>query len=139
MSTGNIIQAKALSIRNPWAYLIATGIKDIENRSWRYPPKYRGEFYIHVPQKEDSDGLTWLWANQREIAKSLPENLHWQSGKIIGKVDIVDVVTECDSPWFVGPLGFVLKNPVYFQEYQPGRDGQLYFFNVTFNKDYEPK
>lgn len=136
---GNQIKAKVLSIKNPWAYLIATGVKDIENRSWKHPPKYRGEFYIHVPLREDSDGLMWLWANHREIAKSLPDNLHWQAGKIIGKVEIIDVVEKSNSVWFKGPLGFVLKNPIYFQEYQPGRDGQLYFFNVVFSKDYLPR
>ncbi len=26
---------KALSIKNPWGYLIATGLKNVENRSWR--------------------------------------------------------------------------------------------------------
>lgn len=35
-----------LSIRQPWADLIVSGKKDIENRSW--PTKFRGSFYIHA-------------------------------------------------------------------------------------------
>ncbi len=41
----------ALSIRQPWAYLIASGIKTIENRSW--PTKHRGPFIIHASKLFD--------------------------------------------------------------------------------------
>ncbi|RZK62259.1 MAG: ASCH domain-containing protein, partial [Pedobacter sp.] len=34
---------KALSIKQPWATLISTGIKDIENRTWA--TKHRGRIY----------------------------------------------------------------------------------------------
>ena len=33
---------KILSICQPWAYLISSGSKNIENRTW--PTKYRGRF-----------------------------------------------------------------------------------------------
>ena len=39
---------KALSIRQPWAWLIVHGRKDIENRSWR--TKFRGRFLVHAAQ-----------------------------------------------------------------------------------------
>lgn len=46
---GGLIQAtpyfKALTIHQPWATLIAQGIKTIETRSW--PTKYRGPILIH--------------------------------------------------------------------------------------------
>lgn len=42
---------KALSIRQPWAWLIANGHKDIENRTW--PTKFRGRVLIHA-----SKGMT---------------------------------------------------------------------------------
>lgn len=32
-------------------------------------------------------------------------------GGIVGSVEIVDCVTASESPWFVGPFGFVLRNP----------------------------
>jgi len=35
---------KALSIKQPWASLIATGLKTIETRTW--PTNYRGELLI---------------------------------------------------------------------------------------------
>ena len=37
---------KALSIRQPWAWLIIKGHKDIENRSW--PTAFRGRVLVHA-------------------------------------------------------------------------------------------
>ena len=37
---------KALSIRQPWAWLIVCGHKPLENRSW--PTPYRGPLLIHA-------------------------------------------------------------------------------------------
>lgn len=37
---------RALTIRQPWASLVAIGVKHIETRSW--PTKYRGELLIHA-------------------------------------------------------------------------------------------
>lgn len=34
---------KAISIKQPWASLIAYGIKDFENRTWKCPQKYIGQ------------------------------------------------------------------------------------------------
>jgi len=39
---------KALSIRQPWAWLIIHGGKDIENRTWL--TKYRGRILVHASQ-----------------------------------------------------------------------------------------
>jgi hypothetical protein len=32
-------------------------------------------------------------------------------GGIIGSVELVDIVTASDSPWFEGPYGLVLRDP----------------------------
>lgn len=37
---------KAISIKQPWASLIAHGIKDIENRTWKCPQKYIGKMVL---------------------------------------------------------------------------------------------
>jgi hypothetical protein len=50
-----------------------------------------------------------------------------QTGAIIGEVDIIDCVTESKSPWFVGPYGFTLANPVLYDKPIPCR-GMLGFF-----------
>jgi hypothetical protein len=51
---------KALSIRQPWAYLIITGDKDIENRTWA--TAYRGPVLIHAGKTMDYDALDLLLA-----------------------------------------------------------------------------
>ena len=40
---------KALSIRQPWAWLIVNGYKDIENRTWS--TDFRGRVYVHAGRK----------------------------------------------------------------------------------------
>lgn len=43
---------KALSVRQPWASLIASGAKTIELRSW--PTRYRGELLICASKSADA-------------------------------------------------------------------------------------
>ncbi len=45
---------KALSIQQPWAWLILHGGKDIENRSWKLPKAMVGQrIYIHAGKRFD--------------------------------------------------------------------------------------
>ena len=47
---------KAISIKQPWASLIAHGIKDIENRTWKCPQKYIGQkILIHASKVRTKD------------------------------------------------------------------------------------
>ncbi len=39
-------EMKALSVRQPWGWLIVNGYKDIENRDWN--TKLRGRIWIHT-------------------------------------------------------------------------------------------
>ena len=43
MSITNTIQMPAISLHQPWASLIAYGVKTIETRSWRPPTKFIGQ------------------------------------------------------------------------------------------------
>jgi hypothetical protein len=58
----------------------------------------------------------------------MPEYEDLKRGGIVGEVEVVDCVTESDSPWFTGDYGFVLRNPVVL----PFRTctGALKFFAV---------
>lgn len=118
---------KALSIMQPWAWLIAAGHKDIENRGWS--TFYRGEVLIHAGKRFDPDyldegpSLLWDWPDIQQ-----PDT--FDTGGIIGIAEIVDCVTSSPSPWFFGPFGFVIRNarPLPFR---PCR-GQLGFFTPDF-------
>lgn len=116
---------KALSIKQPWAWLIANGYKDIENREWS--TKYRGEFLIHTGKKPDYNGYGFVEQNFPLIR--MPSVEQMGLGGIVGKAEIVDCVTDSESEWFFGTYGFALKNatPFPFRAYR----GQLGFFHVN--------
>src|SRR5215472_1457845 len=46
---------KALSVRQPWAWLIVNGYKPVENRNWL--TKFRGRLLIHAGQRFDPKGV----------------------------------------------------------------------------------
>jgi hypothetical protein len=101
---------RALSVRQPWAWLIVNGYKDIENRNW--PTSFRGRIYIHAGKRFDEGALAWVIEKRlmptganTSILRNLPH------GGIVGEVDIIDCVCYSPSPWFIGRYGFVLANP----------------------------
>ncbi|MEI3544750.1 MAG: ASCH domain-containing protein [Alphaproteobacteria bacterium] len=47
----DLLKLPILSIRQPWAWLIVNGYKDIENRTW--PTHFRGKVLIHAGKKWD--------------------------------------------------------------------------------------
>jgi len=107
---------KALSIMQPWAWLVAAGHKDIENRDWRPANpglRFRGRFLIHAGKRMDPafDGgegdIDWR-ALPFDPQFDLPEYLDF--GGIVGEAEVVDVVSASPSPWFFGPLGLVIRN-----------------------------
>ncbi len=109
----------ALSIRQPWAWLIAAGHKDIENRTW--PTGIRGTVLIHAAKQHDGPRDEWDWPGIKA-----PERMEY--GGIIGSMEIVDCVKASPSPWFEGPYGFVIRNARQ-TTFRPWR-GQLGFFSV---------
>lgn len=104
---------KALSIKQPWAYLIVRGFKDIENRDWQ--TKYRGTIIVHSSKWSDDNALYGGKAMMDRLGIPWPKRETIPTvmafGAIVGMVDIVDCVEESDSPWFMGRFGFVLANP----------------------------
>lgn len=123
---------KALSIRQPWAWLILNAGKDVENRQWR--TRFRGRILIHagkgMTRDEYEDALDFaaraVSPDQESI--EVPPREALERGGIVGAVDIVDCVDRSDSPWFVGDYGFVLRNPQVLQ-FRPWR-GELGFFEM---------
>lgn len=118
---------KALSIKQPWAWLIVHGGKDIENRSWH--TKYRGRFLVHASKGMTRDEYTtaYQFALERGIT-DMPRFAELQRGGIIGSVELVDSLDHSDSPWYMGQKGYLLRDPQYlpFIPYP----GQLHFFEV---------
>ena len=95
---------KTLSVKQPWAYLIASGIKDIENRTWKCPEKYIGQrVLIHASAKPEKigfemEGQATVVEIQRSSALSKCEEDGLFSA-IIGSVEMVDCVINHASIW----------------------------------------
>lgn len=107
---------KALTIKQPWASLIASGIKDIENRSWK--TNYRGRIYIHAssPKKfnvQMTDDQTKLAI---PVIKTALEG-DMPFGAIIGEVDIIFCVMNHPSIWAEKDCyNWVLANAVLYDQ-----------------------
>lgn len=119
----------ALSIRQPWAWLILHAGKDIENRSW--PTRFRGRFLVHASKgmthAEYEAACDALWIC-RGPAVEEPDFHALQRGGIVVSVELVDCVRSSNSPWFAGQFGFVLRDPKPMP-FTPLR-GQLGFFDA---------
>lgn len=97
----------ALSIKQPWAWLIVNGYKDIENRNTL--KNFRGTFLIHAGKSFDTKN--WNDTNNPNFTPSLNKKSIIHYGGIIGYAEIYDCVTKSDSPWFVGKNGLMIRNP----------------------------
>jgi hypothetical protein len=135
---------KALSIKQPWASLIAHGIKDIENRAWK--THFRGRIYIHASARISECTFTIgqtaslfsneIWNPEKGFISEL-----FVVSAIIGEVDIIDCVVNHESIWadqdaFInqGDLeaktiyNWVLANPVLYEKPILNVKGKLSFW-----------
>lgn len=139
MQKDGTIPTKALSIKQPWAWLIVHGHKDIENRSWlkRFPPRV----LVHAGRNFDDTAHRALIAGRHparpmemislQIAEAYEKAFRAnevKTGGVVGVTDIVGVQEDHDSPWFVGDYGYILANarPLAFLPWR----GELGFFEV---------
>ncbi|NIJ40403.1 hypothetical protein FHS78_000673 [Parvibaculum indicum] len=125
---------KALSIMQPWAWLIVAGIKPVENRDWRPTNaglRQRGAFVIHTGKKVDKIAMRRLWRGIHPVTEKphdLPLPDDFPTGGFIGIADMTDVVEEHPSEWFTGRYGLVIENPRPFPFI--AAKGALGFFDV---------
>ena len=76
---------KVLTIKQPFATLIAEGYKEYEFRTWK--TKYRGEFLIHAG----------IGVDKKAMEKYKHLNLEYPSGCIIAKVTLTDCIEINDE------------------------------------------
>lgn len=121
---------KALTIKQPWAHLIALGIKDVENRTWR--THFRGRIYIHASasKPEYFKNLTLVQLHSLPVeAKENVVKRSYCTSAIIGEVEIVDCIKDSKSIWAIeGSWHWVLKNAVMYEKPIPNVKGKLSFW-----------
>lgn len=115
---------KAVSIRQPWAWLVAHGHKTVENRPWR--TRFRGRLLIHAGGKPAKGSAEIRRLVRERFGIEIPDGL--PMGGIVGAVDVVDCVEASLDPWFEGPFGWLLSHaePIPFRPLP----GQLSIFEV---------
>lgn len=106
---------KVITIKQPFATLIAEGLKEYEFRTWK--TKYRGDILIHAGKVVDKKAM--------ERLKHL--NLEYPSGCIIAKVTITDCVLIDDSI----KNDLIEKNPqVYYGIMNHDNSVKMYGFKL---------
>lgn len=98
---------RVLSVRQPWAWAIASGHKRVENRTWDTP--YRGTVYIPASSNRDANTTEWI---RRQFRIEVPADRPRRA--IIAVAELTAAVTRKGakrfSRWFEGPYGFVLND-----------------------------
>lgn len=134
---------RALSIRQPWAWLIvrpdlegdarsaaiaAGQVKDVENRTRR--THFRGRFLVHASQGMTRDEYAECAKFAHQFGIAVPAFDELQRGGFVGAVDLVDCLMYSPSRWYMGGYALVLRDarPLRFTPWK----GQLGFFDVPY-------
>ena len=97
----NKIDLRALTVKQPWAWAIAHGGKNIENRN-QYTYQ-RGTIAIHA-------GAAWHWDRKMPRGVAQPDESDLHLSAIIAIADLIECVDYARSKWFKGDFGYVLDN-----------------------------
>ena len=89
---------KALTVKQPWAWAIACGAKDIENRTWN--TNHLGRLAIHAAARDDHASA---FARIYELTGAYV--LRTDRSAVVAVVDVAGVCTEQDGcacgPWAI--------------------------------------
>lgn len=129
---------RGLTLYQPWAYAVATGLKTVENRKWKpsaafLPPQAELWIAIHAGATYDLAGELFLQKHGVALLKE-PSRV---KGAILGIGRLVSCVTQSDHPMFFGPWGWNLdqlqalatpicvKGQMSLWELEPAHEAQL--------------
>ncbi|MEG2573173.1 MAG: ASCH domain-containing protein, partial [Bacteroides sp.] len=138
---------KTLSIQQPWATLICSGIKDVENRTWK-AAAVPGKILIHaggkkIPQKIEEE-VPIEWASCMENARKqgwMSEYNEMPTSAIIGYVEVIGFAKETESVWDGGKdyIKWQLKDAYLFDEPISDVKGKLSLFDYPLDENNLPK
>jgi hypothetical protein len=112
----------ALSVKQPWAALLAAGVKTVEVRTW--PTGRRGRVLIHAAKLPDPRPEGWAWLTTPDL-KAAAELV----GGVVGVGDLVGCVPYRTRPAFEADRGRHLNDPGWYVD--PG------FYGLAF-RDLRP-
>lgn len=112
-----------LSVKQPWAYLLCAGIKDIENRTWKLPKKYKGERVLIHASGDKKLNLSTLTREQYNDAcdkfewnGAMKPVDQWSRSAIIGAVKFSDCVINHPSIWAEKSEGVMVGYTFVYKE-----------------------
>ena len=131
---------KAISIRQPFADLICSGVKDIENRSWK-PKEMNKRLLIHAGSSrhklKNEDLMPLCWYLPIENAQAMGNLFDLGSAPtsaVVGVATLVDCEEQSDSPWSEEGPGneykWVFNDARFFVEPIEGIKGKLNIFDI---------
>lgn len=134
---------KVITVKQPWARLIAQGVKNIENRTWK--TNYRGRVLIHassIPVKMINPNSVFTKEQWNSLSDGIQKEIicgkDYVNSAIIGSIEIVDCVQNHPSVWAEkGVYNWVLANPILFDKPIEGVKGKLSFWEYELLE--EPK
>ena len=113
---------KVITIKQPWASLIAEGLKKYEFRTWN--TKYRGDILIHAGKAID----------KKAVERFKEYNLEYPTGCIIAKATLTDsIYVDDDFVKEVGPT-----NPSVYKGIMEKGDWEGYGFKLENVKKIDP-
>lgn len=135
---------KVLSVRQPWAWALIHGGKDVENRNWF--TQYRGLLAIHAGKSFDMTQEEFAGMCRGEYGEPFTSMALGYSaahnrigdddprGAIIGIVELYDCIPDsrCTSPWRADGYEFfcwMVRNPVALLEPIPMK-GRLGLWDI---------
>jgi hypothetical protein len=99
-----VSELRAIAIRQPFAWAVIHGGKDVENRSARarrlFEPAVGERVLIHASKTMTAAEYENATAFMASIGVRCPQREALQFGGVIGSVFVRDIVTRSDSPWF---------------------------------------
>lgn len=146
---------KVLTVKQPWAYLLCSGIKDIENRTWKLPEKYKNEWVlVHASKKPNADYSlpSMLIREQYKDAEKRMRGLEalfatFDNSAIIGAVKFSDCVINHPGIWAEHSRGWpsdpkhiynwVVSEAILFDKPILNVKGKLGFWDYDLPEEYE--
>jgi hypothetical protein len=102
----------ALTIHQPWAWLITHGFMDVENRNWE--THHRGFFFVHAGSRADGAAFEWVHSAFPDVFEKMPRrgSHEYLLGHIIGIANIYSCIPHSGklSDWHFGRFGFYLSH-----------------------------
>lgn len=143
-SVGN---SKTLSVKQPWASLIMSGLKDVENRSW-VASDLPARILIHASSTPDNRAIEYLNNGLDEVAfetnnaiimGNVPEFSDMPQSAILGYVTVSRCENNASSKWaFPNQYHWVIEDVYKFEQPIMGVKGKLNLFDYPLDDSNMP-